>query len=324
MRWQFARRDLGPDRGTAAVRHRSAAAVALAPALTPALTPALAMALAIALAVAGTGCAGPAVGAGAVPGPSEVPAAAAANDTLTPAEPDTLTPAELDTLAPARVDSLAEAVADSLAAEPAVEDPPSSLDIRIFYRIYRSTSVPVSVYLRAADATAYPVFLAAVPAAWLAVALRDDGFARDAARLTAAQIVTGAGIFAIKNTVKRPRPFRALPGVEPRHGLLEPDEIPLDPYSFPSGHTAIAFATLVSWSLSHPRWEVIVPGTVWAVGVGLSRSWLGVHYPSDVLAGALLGSAVAVVVHLVEPERRDDDDAPAAATIPVFSVRFGF
>jgi membrane-associated phospholipid phosphatase len=61
----------------------------------------------------------------------------------------------------------------------------------------------------------------------------------------------------------------------------------------PSAHTSSAFATATSLSLAFPKWYVVVPSFVWASSVGYSRMHLGVHYPSDVLVGALVGSGSA-------------------------------
>jgi len=70
-----------------------------------------------------------------------------------------------------------------------------------------------------------------------------------------------------------------------------------DRYSFPSGHAAFAFATATSWMLSHPGAAVAITGYVWATGVSLSRIWMGVHYPGDVLVGAILGMLIAGGIH---------------------------
>ncbi len=94
---------------------------------------------------------------------------------------------------------------------------------------------------------------------------------------------------ALKYSVQRPRPFVTYPDIEKQSSGGS--------YSFPSGHTSAAFSLATSVSIAWPRWYVVVPTYAWAAGVGYSRMHLGVHYPSDVLAGALVGSAAALLTH---------------------------
>ena len=61
----------------------------------------------------------------------------------------------------------------------------------------------------------------------------------------------------------------------------------------PSGHTSGAFNLATSLTLSYPKWYVAAPSYLWASGVAYSRMYIGVHYPSDVFIGALLGSGTA-------------------------------
>lgn len=65
--------------------------------------------------------------------------------------------------------------------------------------------------------------------------------------------------------------------------------------SFPSSHTAAAFSVATSLSIRYPKWYVITPSALWACSVGLSRLHQGVHYPSDVIAGAFIGAGCAVM-----------------------------
>jgi undecaprenyl-diphosphatase len=67
--------------------------------------------------------------------------------------------------------------------------------------------------------------------------------------------------------------------------------VPSDKFSFPSGHTAAAF--LFAWMIHtiYPTFSVIA--FIWAALVGLSRVLQGVHYPTDIVAGAALGSSCA-------------------------------
>ncbi len=68
-------------------------------------------------------------------------------------------------------------------------------------------------------------------------------------------------------------------------------------HSFPSGHTSVAFATATSFSLIYKKWWIVVPAYLWAGCVGYSRMYLGKHYPSDVLMGALVGTGSSLLSH---------------------------
>jgi hypothetical protein len=63
--------------------------------------------------------------------------------------------------------------------------------------------------------------------------------------------------------------------------------------SFPSGHTSEAFSMATSLSMKYHKWYIVIPAFAYAGLSGYSRLYLGVHYPTDVLAGALVGSGSA-------------------------------
>lgn len=95
--------------------------------------------------------------------------------------------------------------------------------------------------------------------------------------------------FILKNSFKRNRPAAAL---ENFVSVI----VPADQFSFPSGHTSAAFmvATLVSYFIpptADVAWLVLLYG--WASAIGFSRMILGVHFPTDTLVGAALGTSVA-------------------------------
>jgi len=91
--------------------------------------------------------------------------------------------------------------------------------------------------------------------------------------------------FILKNTLKRPRPPEV---VENFTSIVQAS----DQFSFPSGHTMAAFL-LAGLSVLVIGAEAAIL-YLWASAVGVSRVILGVHFPTDILAGATLGTAIAV------------------------------
>ena len=70
-------------------------------------------------------------------------------------------------------------------------------------------------------------------------------------------------------------------------------------HSFPSGHTSMAFATATSLSLLYKKWYVVAPAYLWAGCVGYSRLYLGKHYPTDILGGAVVGVGSSYLSHWI-------------------------
>lgn len=69
-------------------------------------------------------------------------------------------------------------------------------------------------------------------------------------------------------------------------------------YSFPSGHTGSAFACAVSLIFTRKK-RLYIPGLILALLTAFSRTYLYVHYPSDVLAGMLVGIACALITYQI-------------------------
>jgi len=100
---------------------------------------------------------------------------------------------------------------------------------------------------------------------------------------SAGYLETGFIIFATKETIRRSRP-------------LSEDEKD----SFPSGHSAFAFTMATIMGHQYPKLRI--PLYLMAAGTGFSRVYLGRHYPSDVLVGAVIGTLVGVqIIHFGEP-----------------------
>lgn len=100
-------------------------------------------------------------------------------------------------------------------------------------------------------------------------------------------ISTGIGKI-LKVSVTRLRPFIKIPN-------LNIKKIDIDKYSFPSGHTTAAFSLAVIITLYFPMFGFIAIPL--ASCVGISRMYLGVHYPTDVIMGVFIGSTCSFLTY---------------------------
>ena len=144
------------------------------------------------------------------------------------------------------------------------------------FKLVTNSTTPVSI--------ATPVLLYAVGYFNKDVDLKKKGLYIGESFLVNAFVTT-----ALKYPIKRDRPFVTYPEID--------NEVEAGSSSFPSGHTSEAFSTATSLSITFPKWYVIAPSFVWAGAVGYSRMDLGVHYPTDVIVGAIVGSGSAYLCY---------------------------
>ena len=113
-----------------------------------------------------------------------------------------------------------------------------------------------------------------------------------ALRMAAVGIIGVALYKYLKSRLVRELPYISLAGIVPGTRAL-------DRYSFPSGHTlhAVSFTTLAVESFPDLAW-LLVP---FAALIAASRVVLGLHYPTDVAAGAIIGAALAVLSMVLVP-----------------------
>ncbi len=107
-------------------------------------------------------------------------------------------------------------------------------------------------------------------------------------------ITTILGNEILKKIFERPRPFAT------EGALLQGDELLVKQpgqFSFPSGHTGSSFAAAVSIFLYNKRFGI--PALIMAALIGFSRLYVYVHFPSDVIVGAAVGTLSAVVAYLL-------------------------
>jgi undecaprenyl-diphosphatase len=91
--------------------------------------------------------------------------------------------------------------------------------------------------------------------------------------------------YLLKEAIARPRPFLSLPGVNAL--------VVADGFSMPSNHASTAFAAAFILTEYYGRWYIFYP---LAFLVAVSRIYVGVHFPGDVLAGALVGVLIGYIL----------------------------
>jgi len=120
--------------------------------------------------------------------------------------------------------------------------------------------------------------------------IEKDKTMKDKALYIGVSVASSMAVASImKYSVNRTRPFVTYPDLEKVTSGGSP--------SFPSGHTSDAFSLATSLSLAYPKWYIIAPSFVWAGACGYSRMDLGVHYPSDVLMGAIIRAGSAYLCY---------------------------
>ena len=170
-------------------------------------------------------------------------------------------------------------------------------DIELLRSINGSTSVGLRQYSKFISNTTTAVAIS-TPLVMGVVALieNNDDLLKNALYVGVSIGVDGVLTYGLKEIVNRPRPYVTYPNDIINKNKDVENENAL---SFPSGHTSLAFATATALSMKYPKWYVIAPSYFWATSVGYSRLNLGMHYPSDVLAGALLGAGSAFITYKV-------------------------
>jgi undecaprenyl-diphosphatase len=141
------------------------------------------------------------------------------------------------------------------------------------------------------DLNRKPLALVIVGLLWLALLIRGGLRGRTAALVLIPTIVLSDQLssFVLKFILERPRPCHELLNVHLLVGCGSG-------FSFPSSHAVNTFAGALVLSYFLPRWTWAF--FTYAVIIAFSRVYVGVHYPSDVLGGAMLGLAIGGIMIL--------------------------
>jgi membrane-associated phospholipid phosphatase len=179
----------------------------------------------------------------------------------------------------------------------ASQQDPGNFDVTLFRRINDGRSEFLSKLVDVNNTLVVPLTVGA-PVGFLSYGmLARSEYETDTGLLVGVSEIVSFGLgYGLKEIVKRDRPYATLANVHFSGAETG------DPYSFPSGHATSAFALATSLSLRYPKPAVYIPLHLWALFVAYGRVYLGVHYPSDVLVGGVIGSGTAIIVHLLEDD----------------------
>ncbi len=160
------------------------------------------------------------------------------------------------------------------------------LDVRLFFAVFRQGERRlVRQVARALSRSADGYLYVLVPALlWLAGA---GGVSRLVLLLILSLALERSLYWLLKNGLRRRRPQDFIPSFR---SII----VAADKFSFPSGHTSAAFLLATATTIVYR--DPAVAMYAWATSIAFSRVILGVHYPGDTLAGALMGSGTALFV----------------------------
>jgi membrane-associated phospholipid phosphatase len=163
-------------------------------------------------------------------------------------------------------------------------------DINLLKNINLHRSVSMDPFFRTVTNSTYPISLA-IPLAMFGKGYfkKDSLLINESIQVGTALLVSTIISEGLKQSIQRQRPFVTYPFIQKATEGAD--------WSFPSGHVSIAFATATSLSILNHKWYVVIPAFAWAGTIAYSRMDLGVHYPSDVLAGAIIGSASSIIAY---------------------------
>lgn len=169
---------------------------------------------------------------------------------------------------------------------------PQTIDKSIIKSIHSERNIKLDGIMKTISNSTY-LILPAIPAGlfinYLQCDCEDKLF--NSIEIGSAIVITGGLSLLLKEIIQRPRPFNKLDFAQNIGNESG--------FSMPSMHTSTAFSLATTLTLIEPKWYVALPAYLWATAVAYSRIHLGVHYFSDVIIGAIIGTGISFATNAV-------------------------
>ncbi len=170
----------------------------------------------------------------------------------------------------------------------------SNPDVKILRAFNNIESPFLHSIVSITNTAAAPVSLVAPVGLYAYSRVEDNRYDENTSVLLALSEVLNLGVtLGMKDIIRRDRPFRSLNNI-----MLSETLSVAGSYSFPSGHTSSTFTLATLLTLRYPDNAWIISGSYfYATVTSLGRLYWGVHYPSDVLGGMLIGAGSAALIY---------------------------
>lgn len=170
---------------------------------------------------------------------------------------------------------------------------PNNWDVRLFRKINNARSPFKDRFLDLFTRSNAPIAVLMPISLFAYGRLNDKTYDENSAYLLAgAQTTNFILTMGTKFFIKRKRPVEALPDCYSKGNSS------LDIYSFPSGHSSTSFTIATMFALRYSKYPLVyVPMYAWAAIVAYSRPYFGMHYPTDLIGGAIVGTGSSILVY---------------------------
>lgn len=202
-----------------------------------------------------------------------------------------------DTINFRQFDSLKTSSENNRKTAVTVYNDPDNFDVKLFRTINNSRSQFKNDLFNVFDRSMLPVTLLMPASMFIYGRSAKKTYDENTSYLLAGAIVSDAVVtLGVKFITKRPRPKDKLYDVYSKEELA-------DKYSFPSGHAGMSFASATMFALRYPKYpQVYAPIYAWALLIAYGRPYFGMHYPTDVLAGAVIGTGSSILIYSLRKE----------------------